>query len=49
MVKYFFEWDVDKDAINQQRHGVAFIDAREAFYDKNCIVMRDERHSESEE
>lgn len=49
MVKYFFEWDPDKDAINQQRHGVAFIDAQEAFYDTNRIIMQDEQHSESEE
>ncbi len=49
MVKYFFEWDAEKDEINQQRHGVAFIDAQEAFYDENRIIAQDEQHSESEE
>ncbi len=48
MVKYLFEWDPDKDAINQQRHGVAFIDAQEAFYNTNRIIIQDEQHSESE-
>jgi len=49
MVKYFFEWGAEKDEINQQRHGVAFIDAQEAFYEENRIIVRDEQHSESEE
>jgi len=29
MVQYSFEWDGDKDTLNQQRHGVAFVDAQE--------------------
>jgi uncharacterized protein len=49
MVQYFFEWDARKDTINQQDHGVAFMDAREAFYDENRIIVRDERHSQVEE
>jgi uncharacterized DUF497 family protein len=49
MVKYLFEWDAEKDEINQQRYGVAFIDAQEAFYDENRIIAQGEQHSESEE
>jgi len=49
MVKYFFEWDDEKDAINRRRHGVAFMDAQEAFYDPHRIIAQDELHSETEE
>ena len=49
MVKYRFEWDDDKDAINQKRHGIAFVDAQEAFYDKNRVITRDDHHSSEEE
>ena len=49
MAKYVFEWDDEKDVINQKRHGVAFADAQEAFYDKNRIIARDEGHSATEE
>jgi uncharacterized DUF497 family protein len=48
MAKYVFEWDDEKDIINQKRHGVAFVDAQEAFYDKNRIIARDEGHSATE-
>jgi uncharacterized DUF497 family protein len=49
MIKYVFEWDDGKDIINQRRHGVAFVDAQEAFYDRKRIIARDEAHSEKEE
>jgi uncharacterized protein len=48
MVEYFFEWDDGKDAINQERHGVAFVDAQEAFFDGNRIIAQDAAHSEDE-
>ncbi len=48
MVKYSFEWDEEKDAINQERHGVAFVDAQEAFFDGKRIIAQDEAHSEDE-
>lgn len=48
MVQYTFEWDDHKDALNQERHGVAFFDAQEAFYDRHRIVAHDEVHSEDE-
>ncbi|MEK6746491.1 MAG: BrnT family toxin [Rickettsiales bacterium] len=49
MTKYYFEWDGEKDVINQKQHGVSFIDAQEAFYDKNRIIANDDAHSEREE
>jgi hypothetical protein len=48
MVEYPFEWDEEKDATNQARHGVAFVDAQEAFFDRNRIIAQDEAHSEDE-
>lgn len=48
MVQYSFEWDDEKDTLNKQRHGVAFVDAQEAFYDRYRIVAQDEAHSEDE-
>jgi uncharacterized protein len=44
-----FEWDLDKDAENQQKHGVSFSLAQEAFSDPNRVIARDLAHSKSEE
>jgi len=49
MSVYLFEWNETKDALNQKLHGVAFVDAQEAFYDKNRLIVHDEAHSDSEE
>jgi uncharacterized protein len=48
MVIYSFEWDDEKDAINQKRHRVSFGDAQEAFYDPNRVIAQDEAHSGDE-
>ena len=40
-----FEWDAEKDLRNQQKHGVAFRDARRAFADPNRIIYEDTDHS----
>lgn len=39
-----FEWDADKDAANQAKHGVSFHEAIGAFLDANRLIMADERH-----
>jgi uncharacterized DUF497 family protein len=44
-----FEWDFGKDAENQQKHGVGFSLAQEAFLDPKRVIARDLAHSESEE
>ncbi|MDR3425366.1 MAG: BrnT family toxin [Alphaproteobacteria bacterium] len=49
MIKYLFEWDDAKDAINQEQYGIAFTEAQEAFYDENRIIAYDEAHSKDEE
>jgi uncharacterized DUF497 family protein len=44
-----FEWDLDKDAENQQKHGVSFGFAQGAFFDPKRVIARDLAHSKSEE
>ncbi len=50
MSKESFEWDVDKNAENQGKHGVSFAEAQYAFADPERIIAKDLSHStESEE
>ena len=44
-----FEWDSDKDAENQRKHGVSFTLAQQAFLDAKRVIARDVTHSESEQ
>lgn len=44
-----FEWDEEKDRINQGKHGVSFFEAQKAFLDPERIVAEDLEHSDSEE
>ena len=44
-----FDWHVDKDAENQQKHGVSFTEAKAAFLDPNRLIARDNDHSSDEE
>ena len=44
-----FEWDFDKDVENQQKHGVPFSLAQEAFLDPKRVIARDLARSELEE
>ena len=41
----FFEWDEAKNISNQQKHGVSFEEATEAFFDENLIIDIDDVHS----
>lgn len=43
-----FEWDPDKDAENQRKHGVSFFEAQAAFLDPGRVIARDVGHSRSE-
>ncbi|MCL2403630.1 MAG: BrnT family toxin [Coriobacteriia bacterium] len=43
--KYRFEWDESKEQINLAKHGISFKDAQQAFYDEDCILKEDLRHS----
>ena len=43
-----FEWDDQKDLINQEKHGVSFLQAQYAFLDSNRVIAEDTGHSHSE-
>ena len=49
MAKTRFEWDSEKESINQQKHGVSFSLPQYAFADPQRVIARDESHSQSEE
>ena len=44
-----FEWDENKNRINQRKHGVSFSEAKTVFYDEAALVMDDPEHSKEEE
>lgn len=43
-----FEWDTDKDKLNQEKHGVSFALAQLAFLDHQRVILEDLEHSEEE-
>jgi len=48
MKKTRFEWDVNKDAENQEKHGISFSLAQHAFADPCRVIAEDLGHSETE-
>jgi uncharacterized DUF497 family protein len=48
MKKARFEWDQDKDAENQKKHGVSFSLAQYAFADPHRVIAEDLAHSKGE-
>ncbi len=44
-----FEWDSEKAAINEEKHGVTFLEAATAFGDDLNITLPDPVHSEEED
>lgn len=44
-----FEWDNNKNVINQVKHHVSFDDAATAFYDEEALLIPDPDHSQEEE
>lgn len=48
MNKISFSWDADKDCINQEKHGVSFVYAQQAFFDKKRVIAEDLKHSRIE-
>ena len=44
-----FEWDENKNILNQKKHNVSFEEAQYAFSDVKRIIAKDLEHSESEE
>ena len=43
-----FEWDADKDRTNQEKHGLSFERAQQAFFDPRRIILEDVKHSDDE-
>ncbi len=43
--KTYFEWNVDKDRTNQEKHGVSFAFAQLAFSDHKRVILVDLEHS----
>ena len=44
-----FEWDKQKCAVNERKHGVSFIEAQTVFYDESAMEFFDPDHSEDED
>jgi len=44
-----FEWDEDKNQINQSKHGVSFDQAVKAFDDPHAVPLEDIEHSDDTE
>ena len=49
MPKITFDWDEEKNLINQNKHDISFAEASTVFYDENAIEYYDEKHSTSED
>jgi len=43
-----FEWDKNKDKINQKKHGISFAFAQLAFLDRYRLILEDLEHSVDE-
>ena len=48
MSRESFEWDPEKDLVNQVKHGVSFSEAQIAFADRDRVIAEDTSHSHSE-
>lgn len=44
-----FEWDENKNKINQKKHKISFEEAQTVFYDTEALVINDPDHSQNEE
>jgi uncharacterized DUF497 family protein len=41
----YFDWDVRKNLINIEKHGVSFKMAASAFFDPKAVILDDDYHS----
>ena len=46
---YVFDWDENKNEINQKKHGINFNEASSVFFDERAILFDDPEHSEYED
>jgi len=49
MSELAFHWDPKKEALNQEKHGVSFEEAKSVFYDESAKLIHDPDHSDDEE
>ena len=49
MAGVHFDWDPEKDAENQRKHGVSFGRAQYAFADPKRVIAKDTSHSQTED
>jgi len=49
VTKTSFEWDEEKDRVNQKKHGVSFALAQRAFLDPHRVIAEDISHRANEE
>lgn len=45
----FYDWDMNKNKTNIQKHGVSFKEAASAFRDENALYFEDDAHSHDED
>jgi uncharacterized DUF497 family protein len=48
-VKILYEWDYDKDLLNQKRHNISFSEAVSVFDDPKALSLFDSAHSQLED
>ncbi len=44
-----FEWDDNKAASNEAKHGVSFEEAKQVFCDVHAVILSDDEHSWNEQ
>jgi len=49
MTEIQFNWDKNKNLINQRKHNIAFEEAVSVFWDEEALIIDDPDHSESED
>lgn len=48
-MQYNFQWDFNKERINQNKHGVTFREATQVFQDPMALTLFDQEHSIDED
>jgi len=49
MAHVTFDWDKEKSASNQKKHGISFEEAQTVFLDEHALMIHDPDHSDDEE
>ena len=49
MAHLTFDWDKEKSALNQKKHGISFEEAQTVFLDENALMIHDPDHSDDED